>query len=182
MFAAMARHQRVVVEDVDTVESCGDSPQFAIDLADESGLSSFGLVVENSEAWRRRPFQRMNNQRRLAVFAERADPLLIAVNHALGSLLRRFRRQIGEISPQFGRGLVSAHRQHDCVGREAIERTLAVEDVLHVGIEIADMDFQIDTVSECFRPQQRHDRLNRERAQNRQLEFRKSEVVSQLSP
>ena len=122
----------------------------------------------------------MNDQRSLAVFSKRADPLLITANHALGGLLRRFRRQIGEVTPQFGRGLVGAHRQHDRVRRETIERTLAVEHVLHVGVEIADMDFEIDTVRECFRPQQRHDGLDRERAQNRQFKFRKSEFVAQL--
>src|SRR6266853_6770879 len=99
MLAAMTRHQRVVVEHIHAVESCSDAPQFTIDPPDESRLASLGLVVEDSETWRRRALQGMNNQRRLAVFSKRADPLLIAANHALGGLLRRFRGQIGEVAP-----------------------------------------------------------------------------------
>src|SRR6202158_798117 len=138
MLAAMARDQRVVVERVHTVESCGDAPQFTIDLPDESGLAGFGLIVENSEARRRRALERMNDQRRPAVFSKRSGPLLIAANYTVGGLLRRFRRQISEVTPQLGRGLIGAHRQYDRVWREAIERTLAVEHILHVGVEIAD--------------------------------------------
>ncbi len=180
MLAAMTRNQRVVVENIHAAEPLRNAPQFTIDLPDESGLARLGLVVEDTETWRRRAFERMNDQRRLAVFSKRADPLLIAAHHALGGLLRGFRRQIGEITPELGRGLIGAHRQHDCVRRKAVERTLAVEHVLHVGIEIADMDFQIDAVGESFRSQQRYDGLDCERAQNRQFKFCKSEFFAQL--
>src|SRR5208282_5619121 len=126
MLAAMARDQRVVVEAVHSGKSCGDAPQFTIDLPDEFGLARVGLAVENSETWRRRALEGMNDQRGLALFSKRADPLFIVVNyaanHALGGLLRRFRRQIGEVTPQLGCGLVGAHRQHDRVWREAVER------------------------------------------------------------
>src|SRR5207253_5415961 len=45
LLAAMARDQRVVVKRVHAVESFGNAPQFTIDLPDESGLASLGLVV-----------------------------------------------------------------------------------------------------------------------------------------
>ena len=51
MFAAMARHQRVVIQDVHSVESFADAPQFTIDLADQSRLSGLGLVVEHTQTW-----------------------------------------------------------------------------------------------------------------------------------
>ncbi len=160
--AAMAGHQRVVVEHIHSAGCRSDASQFTIDLPDEPGLARLRLVVENSETRSGRALQGMNNQSRLAVFSKRADPLLIAADHALGGLLRPFRRQVGEVTPQLGRGLVAAHRKHDRVRREAVERTPTVEHVLCVGIEVADMDFQIDAVRECFRAQQRHDGLDRE--------------------
>src|ERR1039457_4286979 len=123
----------------------------------------------------------MKNQRRLAVFSKCADPLLIATNHVLGGLPRGLRRQIGEVTRKFGSRLVRAHRQQDRVRREAIERTLAVKHVLHVSIEIADMDFQINAARKCFRPQERYDRLDRERAQNRQFKFCKREFAASLA-
>src|SRR5208282_49011 len=108
-------------------ESFCDAPQFAIDLPDKSGLARVGLAVENSETWRRRALEGMNDQRGLALLSKRGDPLFIAANHALGNLLRRVRRQIGEVTPQLGCGLVGVHGQHDRIGREAIERTLSLE-------------------------------------------------------
>ena len=53
-------------------------------------------------------------------------------------------------------------RQKDRIRRESVERTLAVEHILHVSVEISDVDFEIDAVCKCFRSQQRHDGLNRE--------------------
>src|SRR5260370_7781248 len=99
MLAAMTRHQRVVVEHIHAVESCSDAPQFTIDPPDESRLASLGLVVEDPETWRRRALQGMNNQRRLAVFSKRADPLLIAPAHALAAFFRPFRPQIAKVTP-----------------------------------------------------------------------------------
>ncbi len=180
MLAAMARHQRIVVEAVDAVEFCGDPSQFTIDLPDESGLSRFRLAVENAQTRSGGAFEGMNDQRRLTVFSKRANPLLITANHALGGLLCCFRSQIGEVAPQFGCGLIGAHRQHDGIGREAIEGTLAVEQILHVGVEISNVDFEIDAAGERFRSQQRHDGLDRERTQNRQLEFCKCQLVARL--
>ncbi len=176
----MTRHQRIVVETVHAVEFSGDAQEFPIDPPDEAGLARLRLAVENSKTRSGGAFQRMNDQRRLAVFSKRADPLLITLDDAFGGLLGRFRRQIGEVAPQFMRGLIGAHRQHDHVRRKAIERTLAVEYFLHIGVEIADINFQIDAVGKCFRPQQRHDRLDSKRAQNRQLEFCESELIAQV--
>src|SRR5208282_5765144 len=78
MRAAMTRHQRVVVERVHSAESFCDAPQFAIDLPDKSGLARVGLAVENSETWRRRALEGMNDQRGLALLSKRGDPLFIA--------------------------------------------------------------------------------------------------------
>ena len=68
--AAVARDQRVVVEHVYAAHFGGNAAQFAVDLAGEAGLSRFALAVEHAKARMHGAFERMQDERGLAVRAE----------------------------------------------------------------------------------------------------------------
>src|ERR1700678_3246700 len=106
------------------MEGSAATPQFTVNLQDEAGLARIGLAVENSETRRCGALERVNDERRLAVFAKCTDPLPVTVNDALGGLCCGFRCQVGKVAPQFGCSLVGAHCDHDGIRGKAIERTL----------------------------------------------------------
>ena len=133
MLAAVARDQRVIIQNVDAAVILGDAAQLAIDLADESGLPGFGLPrfglpafglgIEHAEARMRGTFERVNNERSLTVLAERVHPLFVPVCDAVGRLARHVGRQVGEFASEVGCDIPRADRENHRVGRETVERT-----------------------------------------------------------
>jgi len=92
-------------------------------------------------------FERVDNERGLTVLAERADPLLVAARNASRGLVGDFGREIGELADEIRCHILGANCRMTRWG-ETIERTVSVDDILHVGIEVANVDFEIDAVRE----------------------------------
>jgi len=124
------------------------------------------LAVKNAETRMSGSFERVDNERGLTVLAERADPLLVAPRNASRGLVGDFGREIGELADEIRCHILGANCQNDRVGGETIERTVSVDDILHVGIEVANVDFEIDAVRESLGTQQGYDGLDREGAEN----------------
>ena len=148
--ASVAGDQRVIIEDVDAAMTGGNPTQFAVDLANQSGLPGLGLTVEHAETSVSRTLERMDNERGLAVLPERADPLLVAMDDAIGGFARVLRREIGELACKIGCDILGADGERNCVRSEPVERAVGVDNVLHVGVEVADVDVEVDTVGESL--------------------------------
>src|SRR5215469_10305036 len=87
---------------------------------------------------------------------------------------------MGVILPEVGCDSQGLDCQNHSVWPKAIKRTLRIENLLGVSIEVANVDGQVDAERKRFGAQQRHNRLNRKRAQNGESEGDKGNLVAKL--
>ena len=113
--ASVARHQRVVVQDVDSAMPSCQGAQSTVDSLDGFGSIVFALGVQDAGAREGGHFQRMHNQGSAGVLAERGDPIAKAGEH----VVRR-----GLSAPQGGRHIARLHGQDGDVRLKAVQGAL----------------------------------------------------------
>ena len=113
----------------------GQGAQSTIDALDGLGRIVLTLHVQYARARNCGQLQRMHNQCCLRVLPETRDPAGEPAEH----VVRR-----GLAPPQSWRYVARLHGQDNGVRLKAIERTLRVEDLLSVSVELAHVGFQRD--------------------------------------
>ncbi len=96
------------------------------------------------------------------------DPIPESAEHILPS---------GLSPPEVGGHVPRLHRQHYGVGLKAVQRALRIQDLLGVGVELAQVNLQRDSRGIRAGPQKGHDRFHRKRAQDGPALLRQAEAA-----
>src|ERR1700686_2043488 len=164
--AAMAGDESVVIERVDTAMFPRDLPEFLVDLLDRGGLTGLLLRIKKSHARTCGEFEGMHDQRGRTAVSKYPDPLAETVGDALHDCGDCFRREVRILVPQVGSEVRRPRGNNYSIRDKTVKGTVRVEKLLRVGVKVAQLDGQVDSMDKGLGPEQRNCGLHGEGSWN----------------
>ena len=145
----------------------GKGADAGVEARDGVPLPRLAPRVENAERGLERALEAVDENVGAGALAKRREKIDHRLGGAVGLGLDLALREIGEAGPKVRRDVAQLHGEDDRVRLRGVERARRVQDVLAVGVEVADPRLDAAAVEGRLRLQHRHHGLDRERAQER---------------